>query len=95
MYQKKNFNGEVVWIKSEQAGRTITVNVTVQNIALYVVGIYAPTRRNEKEQQCYFRALRESINDLDTSLPFSICGDMNVHMSRDDTDNVRYRDTGV
>ena len=89
----KDFEGEVTWLRSEHAGRTLTVNINIQNIAMYVVGVYAPTQSNEKEQLSYFRELRESLNDLDISRPFIVCGDMNVHMTVADTSNIRYRDT--
>ena len=89
----RNFGGEIVQAISEHDGRTILLSIVFQNLCIQLVGIYAPTQSNDKEQTCYFSTLKNALHNVDYSQPMILCGDMNVHMSADDTDHVRYRNS--
>lgn len=89
----RNYDGDIAQIKSDDVGRTIIMKVVIQNLPIYVVGVYAPTQGHEPEQLRFFQNLREFLSALDLSMPFIVCGDLNVHMSVMDTDHIRFRDT--
>ena len=89
----RNFRGDAVWLTSEHAGRTILLKIKINQAAFLVVGIYAPTQSNDRDQLKYFNELDKNLRELDDGLPIIICGDLNVHLSVADTSNIRFRDT--
>ena len=88
----RGFSGRVTLLKSEDTGRMVIVRVELNNFALNVVGIYAPTQSDDSQQVQFYRGLNACLASLD-ELPVVICGDLNLHMSLIDTDNIRYRET--
>ena len=89
----KGFDGEVVWLKSDNDGRMISLKIAQNYATLQVIGIYAPTQSNEREQESFFIWLSSEIRELDDALPVIICGDFNVHLTAADTNNIKFRET--
>ena len=89
----KGFDGEVIWLKSDNDGRMIFLEISQNFATLHVLGIYAPTQSNEREQESFFDWLSSEIRELDDALPVIICGDLNVHLTAADTNNIRFHET--
>ena len=89
----RNFPGDVTWIHSDQQGRIITLILSINNMNLYLVGVYAPTQSNAREQADFYHELNQYIQTLDAGHPIILGGDMNVHLSEEDTCNVRYNES--
>ena len=88
----KGFRGDVILLQSELGGRLVIVRLEFSNVALNMLGIYAPTQRSDTQQVQFYKELNDCLSKLD-DLPILICGDLYLHSSVADIDNSRYRDT--
>ena len=81
----KNFKGDVLESKGDEEGRIVSVLLKIEDLAVELVGIYAPTQGHYQQQITFYKELRQYIRSLGLVHPLILCGDFNVYMSALDT----------
>ena len=89
----RKHSGDVNLIHSGLCGRIIALVLNSNGLKINLIGVYAPTQSNGREQTEFYEDLNVFLRTLDVSCSLILCGDMNVHMSMLDTADVHYRET--
>ena len=76
----KNFKGDVLESKGDEEGRIVSVLLKIEDLAVELVGIYAPTQGHYQQQITFYKELRQYIRSLGLVHPLILCGDFNVYM---------------
>lgn len=91
----KHCKGDALSCNRDQDGRIISILLNIQDITINLVGIYAPTQDHGQQQTVFYMKLGENIRSLELSHPLILCGDINVHLSAQDTSQAIFRPTSA